>query len=73
MKADRKRLKAEKVDLVAQMKQLYSDIQDKECELRDFIRNFEGRMKENSETIGQVNVRQDYTGYRHYDHTCNAW
>lgn len=40
-KADRKKLKAEKLDLLNQMKQLYSTLEDKEKELRDFIRNFE--------------------------------
>lgn len=40
-KVDRKKLKAEKLDLLNQMKQLYSTLEDKEKELRDFIRNFE--------------------------------
>jgi len=39
--ADRKKLKAEKVDLLNQMKQLYGTLEDKERELRDFIRNYE--------------------------------
>lgn len=41
LKADRKRLKAEKFDLLNQMKQLYGTLEDKEKELRDFIRNYE--------------------------------
>ena len=41
LKADRKRLKAEKFDLLNQMKQLYQTLEDKERELRDFIRNYE--------------------------------
>lgn len=41
MKADKKRLKAEKFDLLNQMKQLYATLEDKEKELRDFIRNYE--------------------------------
>ncbi|RZF32777.1 hypothetical protein LSTR_LSTR012006 [Laodelphax striatellus] len=40
-KSDRKRLKAEKFDLLNQMKQLYATLEDKEKELRDFIRSFE--------------------------------
>ncbi|XP_078695887.1 kazrin-like isoform X16 [Branchiostoma floridae x Branchiostoma belcheri] len=48
MKADRKRLKAEKVDLLNQMKQLYGTLEDKEDELREFIRNYEMRMRQNS-------------------------
>jgi catalase (peroxidase I) len=41
LKADRKKLKAEKFDLLNQMKQLYATLEDKEKELRDFIRTFE--------------------------------
>lgn len=41
MKADRKRLRAEKFDLLNQMKALYGTLEDKERELRDFIRNYE--------------------------------
>ncbi|XP_052753310.1 kazrin isoform X5 [Galleria mellonella] len=41
LKADKKRLKAEKFDLLTQMKQLYATLEDKEKELRDFIRNYE--------------------------------
>jgi hypothetical protein len=48
VKADRKRLKAEKYDLLNQMKQLYSTLEDKEKELRDFIRNYEQVKKSNA-------------------------
>lgn len=41
LKLDRKRLKTEKFDLLNQMKQLYGTLEDKEKELRDFIRNYE--------------------------------
>lgn len=41
LKGDRKRLKAEKFELLSQMKQLYATLEDKEKELRDFIRNYE--------------------------------
>ncbi|XP_059475337.1 kazrin isoform X2 [Neocloeon triangulifer] len=41
VKAERKKLKSEKFDLLNQMKQLYSTLDDKETELRDFIRNYE--------------------------------
>lgn len=34
-------MKAEKFDLLNQMKQLYATLEDKEKELRDFIRNYE--------------------------------
>ncbi|XP_044007142.1 kazrin-A isoform X3 [Aphidius gifuensis] len=53
LKTDRKRLKAEKFDLLNQMKALYSTLEDKERELRDFIRNYE-QMRENEMTLGRL-------------------
>lgn len=53
LKADRKRLKAEKFDLLNQMKALYGTLEDKERELRDFIRNYE-QMRENEATLGRL-------------------
>ena len=41
LKIDRKRLKVEKFDVLNQMKQLYATLEDKEKELRDFIRSYE--------------------------------
>jgi len=55
MKSDRKRLKAEKLELLNQMKQLYTTLEEKETELRDFIRNYQQKMGENDETIKHVN------------------
>ena len=54
MKCDRKRLKGEKLDLLGQIKQLYTTLEDKETELRDFIKNYESRVKESDEMIKQV-------------------
>ncbi|GFS57487.1 hypothetical protein TNIN_46263 [Trichonephila inaurata madagascariensis] len=54
LKQDRKRLKAEKFDLLTQMKQLYSTLEDKEEELREFIRNYEQKMKESDENMKQM-------------------
>ncbi|XP_018394051.1 PREDICTED: kazrin isoform X3 [Cyphomyrmex costatus] len=54
LKTDRKRLKAEKFDLLNQMKALYGTLEDKERELRDFIRNYEQRMRENEATLGRL-------------------
>ncbi|XP_028849504.1 kazrin-A-like isoform X1 [Denticeps clupeoides] len=45
MKADRKRLKVEKADLVNQMQQLYATLESREEQLRDFIRNYEQHRK----------------------------
>ena len=61
MKADRKRLKAEKLDLLHQMKQLYCTLEDKEAELRDFIRNYEQKMGESDENIKQVHKLHQLT------------
>lgn len=54
MKSDRKRLKGEKLDLLTQMKQLYTTLEEKETELREFIRNYEQRVKESDEMVKQV-------------------
>ena len=56
MKADRKRFKGEKLDLLNQMKQLYSTLEDKESELREFIRTYEQKMKETQVNIKQVRL-----------------
>lgn len=60
LKQDRKRLKAEKFDLLNQMKQLYGTLEDKEKELRDFIRNYEQRMHDSDHNFKQlVKERED--------------
>lgn len=61
LKADRKRLKAEKFDLLNQMKQLYGTLEDKEKELRDFIRNYEQRMKESDSSLQQLSSMREET------------
>lgn len=61
MKSDRKRLKAEKLELLNQMKQLYTTLEDKETELRDFIRNYQQKMAENDETIKQLARERENT------------
>ncbi|RUS73951.1 hypothetical protein EGW08_018289, partial [Elysia chlorotica] len=53
MKSDRKRLKGEKLDLLGQIKQLYTTLEEKETELRDFIKNYEQRVKESDDMIKQ--------------------
>lgn len=45
MKADRKRLKVEKADLVSQMQQLYTTLESREEQLREFIRNYDQHRK----------------------------
>ena len=46
LKAERKKLRADKNDLLAQVKQLCASLQEKEQELRNFIRNFEQRVRD---------------------------
>lgn len=59
LKADRKRLKGEKLELLNQMKQLYGTLEEKEGELRDFIRNYEQRMRESDESIKQLAAEKE--------------
>ena len=51
MRKERKQLKSEKLELLDQLKQLYGTLEDKEKELRDFILNYEQRMRDSEETI----------------------
>ncbi|RZB38753.1 SAM 1, DUF3584 and/or AAA 27 domain containing protein, partial [Asbolus verrucosus] len=59
LKSDRRRLKAEKFDLLGQMKQLYVTFEDKEKELRDFIRNYEQRVGENETSLQQLSTERE--------------
>ncbi|KAL2732126.1 kazrin isoform X1 [Vespula squamosa] len=45
-------------DLLNQMKALYGILEDKERELRDFIRNYEQRMRENEATLGRFQQQE---------------
>lgn len=54
LKNERKRLKADKMDLLAHVKQLCASLQDKEQELRDFIRNYEHRIRESESTNAKI-------------------
>lgn len=54
MKADRKRLKGEKTDLVSQMQQLYATLESREEQLRDFIRNYEQHRKVSQRLSGPL-------------------
>lgn len=46
VKADRKRLKTEKADLLSQMKRLYTTLEERDAELKEFISEYEDRMRE---------------------------
>lgn len=59
LRNERKRLKADKSDLLAHVKQLCASLQDKEQELRDFIRNFEHRIRETESTNAKVSSERE--------------
>ncbi|KAK2851230.1 hypothetical protein Q5P01_007506 [Channa striata] len=59
MKLDRKRLKAEKADLVNQMQQLYATLESREEQLRDFIRNYEQHRKESEDAVKVLAKEKD--------------
>ncbi|XP_018567349.1 kazrin isoform X2 [Anoplophora glabripennis] len=58
LKADKRRLKAEKFDLLNQMKQLYATLEDKEKELRDFIRSY-GQVRDNETSLQQLSTERE--------------
>lgn len=53
MKADRKRLKVEKSELVNQMQQLYTTLESREEQLREFIRNYDQHRKVTGSEVHQ--------------------
>uniref|UniRef100_A0AAV2M852 SAM domain-containing protein n=1 Tax=Knipowitschia caucasica TaxID=637954 RepID=A0AAV2M852_KNICA len=59
MKADRKRLKVEKSDLVSQMQQLYSTLESREEQLREFIRNYDQHRKESEDAVKVLAKEKD--------------
>lgn len=59
MKADRKRLKVEKADLVSQMQQLYTTLESREDQLREFIRNYDQHRKESEDAVKALAKEKD--------------
>ncbi|XP_062842284.1 kazrin, periplakin interacting protein b isoform X2 [Trichomycterus rosablanca] len=59
MKCDRKRLKAEKADLVNQMQQLYTTLESREEQLRDFIRNYDQHRKDSEDAVKALAKEKD--------------
>ncbi len=51
---ERRRLKSEKHDLLGQLREAYCIIEDKESELRDFITNYEARMRESEQRVESI-------------------
>ena len=58
-KADKKRLKSEKSDLLQQMKQLYGTLQTKDDETRDLLDNYELRLHEYEESLRQLDTEKE--------------
>lgn len=54
LKLDRHRLRAEKLELLEQVRAAYRTMEDKERELRDFIRQHEARMRDTDKDVMQV-------------------
>lgn len=59
LKNDRKKLRSEKADLLGHVKQLGQSLQDKEQELRDFIRNYELRLRDTESTTLKSNTDRE--------------
>uniref|UniRef100_H2UJ31 Kazrin, periplakin interacting protein b n=1 Tax=Takifugu rubripes TaxID=31033 RepID=H2UJ31_TAKRU len=59
MKADRKRLKVEKTDLASQMQQLYTTLESREEQLREFIRNYDQHRKESEDAVKALAKEKD--------------
>ncbi|XP_055608212.1 kazrin isoform X3 [Uranotaenia lowii] len=59
LKVERKKLRSDKNDLLSQVKQLCSSLQDKEAELRNFIRNFEQRIRESENSTAQQSSERE--------------
>uniref|UniRef100_A0A182ILY0 SAM domain-containing protein n=1 Tax=Anopheles atroparvus TaxID=41427 RepID=A0A182ILY0_ANOAO len=59
LKLERKKLRADKNDLLSQVKQLCSSLQDKEQELRNFIRTYEQRIRESESNSAKHNTDRE--------------
>ncbi|XP_044251690.2 kazrin isoform X1 [Drosophila takahashii] len=59
MRLERKKLRTDKSDLLGQVKQLCASLQEKEQELRDFIRNYQERVRETETTNAKISGDRD--------------
>ncbi|XP_030386713.1 kazrin isoform X2 [Scaptodrosophila lebanonensis] len=59
MRLERKKLRTDKTELLGQVKQLCASLQEKEQELRDFIRNFQERVRESETTNAKISGDRD--------------
>lgn len=60
LKAERKKLRSDKNDLLQQVKHLCSSLQDKEQELRNFIRKFDQRIRDSESTVAKATSDNDH-------------
>lgn len=56
LKAERKKLRSDKNDLLQQVKHLCSSLQEKEQELRNFIRKFDQKIRDTESSAARVNT-----------------
>lgn len=54
LKAERKKLRSDKNDLLQQVKHLCASLQDKEQELRNFIRKFDQRLRDSESNVAKA-------------------
>ncbi|EDW72258.2 uncharacterized protein Dwil_GK20827 [Drosophila willistoni] len=59
MRLERKKLRTDKSELLGQVKQLCASLQEKEQELRDFIRNFQERVRETESNNAKLSGDRD--------------
>ena len=52
-------MKTDKIDLLAHVKQLCASLQEKEQELRDFIRNYEHRIRETDASNAKMSTERE--------------
>ena len=60
LKAERKKLRSDKSDLLQQVKHLCASLQDKEQELRNFIRKFDQRLRDSESNVLKTTSDNDH-------------
>lgn len=60
LKVERKKLRSDKNDLLQQVKHLCASLQDKEQELRNFIRKFDQRLRDSESTAAKTTSDNDH-------------
>ena len=60
LKAERKKLRSDKSDLLQQVKHLCSSLQEKEQELRNFIRKFDQKLRDSESSVAKNTNENDH-------------